>query len=132
MAKKTKKSKDATLTEYDLPDQAQTEQVSEAANRREVDLLGEMEVSNDVYYGIHTLRAVDNFKISGTTINDIPEFIRGMVQVKKAPRWLIDAYTRYLVIKLMPFYGLVTRFWSRAGAWISSPLICSKVVLVPA
>lgn len=84
MAKKTKKSKDATLTEYDLPDQAQTEQVSEAANRREVDLLGEMEVSNDVYYGIHTLRAVDNFKISGTTINDIPEFIRGMVQVKKA------------------------------------------------
>jgi hypothetical protein len=84
VAKKTKKSKDATLTEYGLPDQAQTEQVSEAATRLEEDLLGEMEVSNDVYYGIHTLRAVDNFQISGTTINDIPEFIRGMVQVKKA------------------------------------------------
>ncbi|MDO5098201.1 MAG: aspartate ammonia-lyase [Corynebacterium sp.] len=52
--------------------------------RTEVDLLGEMEVANSNYYGIHTLRAIDNFPISGTTINDIPEFIRGMVQVKKA------------------------------------------------
>ncbi|WP_420370883.1 L-aspartate AnsB [Glaesserella parasuis] len=32
--------------------------------RIEVDLLGEREVSNDVYWGIHTLRAVENFNIS--------------------------------------------------------------------
>ena len=43
-----------------------------------------MDVPSDVYYGIHALRAVDNFKISASTINDFPEFIRGMVQVKKA------------------------------------------------
>lgn len=52
--------------------------------RVEVDLLGEMQVPNDVYYGVHTMRAIDNFQISRTTINQVPEFIRGMVYVKKA------------------------------------------------
>lgn len=52
--------------------------------RTEVDLLGEMQVPEDAYYGIHTLRAINNFSISGTTINEVPEFIRGMVMVKKA------------------------------------------------
>ncbi|WP_290343256.1 aspartate ammonia-lyase [Corynebacterium auris] len=52
--------------------------------RTEEDLLGSMEVPGDVYYGVHTLRAMDNFRISSSTINDLPEFIRGMVQVKKA------------------------------------------------
>ncbi|MCI5764451.1 aspartate ammonia-lyase [Actinobacillus porcinus] len=52
--------------------------------RIEVDLLGEREVSNEVYWGIHTLRAVENFNISNVTISDVPEFVRGMVMVKKA------------------------------------------------
>ena len=52
--------------------------------RIEVDLLGEREVPNDVYWGIHTLRAVENFNISNKTISDVPEFVRGMVMVKKA------------------------------------------------
>ncbi|MCS4530971.1 aspartate ammonia-lyase [Corynebacterium sp. ES2730-CONJ] len=52
--------------------------------RTEVDLLGEMHIDNSKYYGIHTQRAIENFQISGTTINQIPDFIRGMVQVKKA------------------------------------------------
>ncbi len=52
--------------------------------RKEVDLLGTMEVPADVYYGVHTMRAMDNFHISSSTINDLPDFIRGMVQVKKA------------------------------------------------
>ena len=63
-----------------------------AENRRKVkrnfrvesDLLGEMEIPADAYFGVHTLRAVENFQISRTTINHVPEFIRGMVQVKKA------------------------------------------------
>lgn len=54
------------------------------ATRIEEDLLGTMDVPANVYYGVHTLRAVDNFQISGTKINDIPDFIRGMAQVKKA------------------------------------------------
>ncbi len=52
--------------------------------RIEEDLLGTREVPADAYYGIHTKRAVENFQISGTTVSDVPEFVRGMVMVKKA------------------------------------------------
>ncbi|HFC8542159.1 aspartate ammonia-lyase [Neisseria weaveri] len=52
--------------------------------RIEHDLLGEREIPADAYWGIHTLRAVENFNISQQTISDIPEFVRGMVMVKKA------------------------------------------------
>ncbi len=52
--------------------------------RIEEDLLGKREVPSDVYWGIHTLRAVENFNISNVTISDVPEFVRGMVMVKKA------------------------------------------------
>ncbi len=52
--------------------------------RIEEDLLGIREVPADAYYGIHTLRAIENFHISDNTISDIPEFVRGMVLVKKA------------------------------------------------
>ncbi|WP_333618253.1 aspartate ammonia-lyase [Dietzia sp.] len=54
------------------------------ATRIEEDLLGEKEVPADAYYGVHTARAIENFPISSATINDIPDFIRGMVAVKKA------------------------------------------------
>ena len=52
--------------------------------RTETDLLGTRDVPAEAYYGVHTVRAMENFRISGTTVNDVPEFIRGMVMVKKA------------------------------------------------
>jgi aspartate ammonia-lyase len=52
--------------------------------RIEEDLLGTREVPADAYYGIHTLRAIENFCISSNKISDIPDFVRGMVMVKKA------------------------------------------------
>lgn len=52
--------------------------------RIEEDLLGQREVPNHVYYGVHTLRALENFKISESKISDVPDFVRGMVMVKKA------------------------------------------------
>ncbi|MEH2920562.1 aspartate ammonia-lyase [Samsonia erythrinae] len=52
--------------------------------RIEEDLLGTREVPADAYYGIHTLRAIENFYISSNKISDIPELVRGMVMVKKA------------------------------------------------
>ncbi|MEN3930795.1 aspartate ammonia-lyase [Microvirga sp. W0021] len=55
-----------------------------SGTRTEVDLLGSREVPAEAYYGIHTLRAIENFNISPNTINDCPEFIRSMVKVKKA------------------------------------------------
>lgn len=52
--------------------------------RIEEDLLGTREVPADAYYGVHTLRAIENFYISNSKISDVPEFVRGMVMVKKA------------------------------------------------
>ena len=54
-----------------------------AATRIEEDLLGQRHVPSDAYYGIHTLRAIENFNISSATISDVPEFVRGMVMTKK-------------------------------------------------
>jgi aspartate ammonia-lyase len=54
------------------------------ATRIEEDLLGQRHVPADAYYGIHTLRAIENFNISKSTISDVPEFVRGMVMTKKA------------------------------------------------
>lgn len=52
--------------------------------REEEDLLGRMQVDNQYYYGIHTLRAIDNFRISQQRISDVPEFINGLLHTKKA------------------------------------------------
>ena len=54
------------------------------STRKEIDLLGELEIENDLYYGIHTQRAIDNFKISRAKIGDYLIFIKGMVITKKA------------------------------------------------
>lgn len=54
------------------------------STRTEEDLLGQREVPDDKYYGIHTLRALENFQVSKGTMNDEPELIKAMVQVKKA------------------------------------------------
>lgn len=54
------------------------------ATRIEKDLLGELAVPADAYYGIHTQRALDNFQISNGRIGDHPELVRGLVMVKKA------------------------------------------------
>jgi aspartate ammonia-lyase len=51
-------------------------------SRKEKDALGELEIDDDVYYGIQTARAVENFPVSG--IYERPEFIRAYVLVKKA------------------------------------------------
>ncbi|WP_026486371.1 aspartate ammonia-lyase [Caldanaerobius polysaccharolyticus] len=50
--------------------------------RLEHDLLGEMQVPEDAYYGIHTLRASHNFPISGRPVHR--ELIQAMVVIKKA------------------------------------------------
>ena len=54
------------------------------ATRTEEDLLGVREVPLEAYWGIHTLRAMENFQISGSVVGDEEAFVRGMVQVKKA------------------------------------------------
>ena len=50
--------------------------------RTEKDSLGTRNVPEDAYYGIQTLRATENFPVSG--IMPRPEFINAYVMVKKA------------------------------------------------
>ena len=50
--------------------------------RKEKDSLGEREVQADAYYGIQTLRATENFPVSGILAR--PEFINACAMVKKA------------------------------------------------
>ncbi len=52
--------------------------------RTEHDLLGERDVPRDAYYGVHTVRAVDNFPVTGTPIGRYPALIRALVAVKQA------------------------------------------------
>nr|WP_169313994.1 aspartate ammonia-lyase [Bergeyella zoohelcum] len=51
--------------------------------RKESDLLGELQVPANAYYGVQTQRAIENFKISGQTLSSYPEFIRALAWVKK-------------------------------------------------
>jgi len=52
--------------------------------RLEHDLLGERQVPNESYYGVHTLRAKENFEISGTTVSAFPNLIIALAAVKQA------------------------------------------------
>lgn len=55
-----------------------------SGQRVEQDLLGEKKIPATAYYGVQTLRALENFDISGITLNFYPSFIRGFAKVKKA------------------------------------------------
>lgn len=56
--------------------------MSDETLRFEKDLLGEKNVPNDVYYGIQTLRAQENFPITNYLVEE--ELIKGIAYVKKA------------------------------------------------
>jgi aspartate ammonia-lyase len=50
----------------------------------EHDLLGDREVPADAYYGVHTLRALENFPISRIPISTYPNLIKALACVKQA------------------------------------------------
>ena len=52
--------------------------------RTEHDLLGDREVPREAYYGVHTMRAVENFPISGIAISAYPELIGALAAIKQA------------------------------------------------
>ena len=59
-------------------------QYQSGRTRSEHDLLGDREVPHEYYYGIQTLRALENFNISGVTLNYYPVLIEALSMVKKA------------------------------------------------
>ena len=52
--------------------------------RIEHDLLGDRAVPAGAYYGVHTLRALENFPITGTPISIYPELVMALACVKQA------------------------------------------------
>src|SRR5215210_692014 len=58
--------------------------MTSSAFRREHDLLGERSVPASAYYGVHTLRALENFPITGTPIAIYPDLIVALACVKEA------------------------------------------------
>jgi len=54
------------------------------STRLEHDLLGDREVPAHVYWGVHTLRAIENFPITGQTIAGYGDLIRALAVIKQA------------------------------------------------
>ena len=52
--------------------------------RSEHDLLGDVEVPVEYYFGVQTMRAMDNFHISRVRLSFFPEFIKALADVKEA------------------------------------------------
>src|SRR5574337_398886 len=66
--------------------------------RIEHDLLGDREIPADAYYGVHTLRALENFPITGTPISIYPELVRALAGIKQAAaRALLRLAASYLI-----------------------------------
>jgi aspartate ammonia-lyase len=59
-------------------------QLTPSTVRREHDMLGEADVPAEAYWGVHTLRAVENFPITGVPVGHFPDFVRALVLVKQA------------------------------------------------
>ena len=52
--------------------------------RTEKDLLGFKEIPSNCYYGVQTLRALENFNLSPNKLNQFPVFINALAMVKAA------------------------------------------------
>ena len=64
-----------------LPDRQQKERNPCDARR---DSLGELDVPDDAYYGIQTVRCAGTIGVSDHTYSEYPEVIRAMAEIKKA------------------------------------------------
>jgi aspartate ammonia-lyase len=54
------------------------------STRPEHDLLGDAQVPIDAYWGIHTLRAIENYPITGKMIGTYSDLIKSLAYVKEA------------------------------------------------
>ena len=59
-------------------------QYTSGKTRKEHDLLGDREVPDPFYYGVQTLRAIENFNITGVTLSFYPDLVEGLAVVKKS------------------------------------------------
>ncbi|WP_104108623.1 aspartate ammonia-lyase [Arthrobacter sp. N199823] len=52
--------------------------------RSEHDLIGDRDIPVDAYWGVHTLRAVENFPITGIPLSNNTHLVNGLAMVKQA------------------------------------------------
>ena len=67
--------------------------------RKEHDFLGELEVADELYYGVQTIRALENFHITGKHLDQ--DFIKALAMVKKASALanMKTGVSMYLLVK---------------------------------
>ncbi len=65
-------------------DRGRGELLRSGETRSEHDLLGTLNVPKQVLWGVHTLRAVENFNISGIRLDHFPEFVNALAIIKRA------------------------------------------------
>jgi len=72
------------MAEASRGDRGQGELYRSGQTRREHDLLGERDVPLKALWGIHTLRATENFNISGIRLDHFPEFVEALAIIKRS------------------------------------------------
>jgi aspartate ammonia-lyase len=86
MASTTTAAEDAAVARDDQsgPTGAELDADVPEGYRSEHDLLGDRLVPDRAYWGVHTLRAVENFPITGRRLSTNPHLVRGLAAVKLA------------------------------------------------
>ncbi len=77
-------SKRLAATDATLIGRRRTLGFTGSTTRKEHDLLGERDVPGDALYGVQTLRALENFPITGTPLREFPTLIEALAAVKEA------------------------------------------------
>ena len=108
--------------------------------RIERDLLGEKAVPADAYYGVQTLRGIENFQISGVLMNTYPEFVEGYAIVKLAaarantavgamkPERLVSIEKAYAAIMAGKYRDQFLIDWYQGGAGTSTNMNANEVM----
>ncbi len=96
------------------------EQYVSGKMRTEHDLLGERDVPSDAYYGVQTLRALENFNISGVSLTQYPVFINSLAMVKLA------AARANLELDMLPAQFVVDMI--QGGAGTSTNMNANEVI----
>jgi len=115
-------------------------QAPAATTRTEKDLLGEKQIPSDAYYGVQTARALENFQISGVTINQYPEFVEAWAIVKLAaarantavgamkPERLAAIEKAYTAIMAGKYHDQFVVDWYQGGAGTSTNMNANEVI----
>jgi aspartate ammonia-lyase len=119
---------------------AQTRQGARQATRTEHDLLGDKQIPADAYYGVQTARALENFEISGTLINQYPGFVEAWAMVKLAaarantqvgamkPDRLAAIEKAYAAIMAGKYHEHFLVDWFQGGAGTSTNMNANEVM----